>query len=186
MRRLFTISILAIAFLPLNVVPVWARPVTHQATPETSCDVAGSLCDMLSLVPDILIANPDVSSVFAYANAAAQLDALGVGQPADREDEEFIRWSLAMTSVPIGGVFFPYFRFWPEEMGFSVFDIDQSLEVGDPPDRIIILRGRFDEEQVVETWTRMGYQETSADGATVWKLRDDYEMDFAGEGQPPN
>jgi hypothetical protein len=143
-RRLVTSSMLVMSFLAMNLASVLARPATQSTTPETTCEVAGSLCDLLSLVPDILIDNPDVSSVFSYANAAAQLDALGVDRPNDPEDEEFTRWSLAMTSVPIGGVFLPYFRFWPDEMGFSVFDLDQSLEVGDPPDRIILLRGRFD------------------------------------------
>jgi hypothetical protein len=173
---------LVIAALSLSGASVLARPATQPATPETTCDVAGSLCDMLSLVPDILIDNPDVSSVVSYANAAAQLDALGVGRPDDFEDEDFTRWSLAMTSVPIGGDFLAYAKFWPEEMGFSVFDLDQSLEAGDPPDRIILFRGRFDEEQVVETWAAMGYQETSVDGATIWKLRDDYELDIAAGG----
>jgi hypothetical protein len=179
-RRLISITVVAVVSFLVSGAPVFAQ---SQSSPEAACDVPGSLCEMLSLVPDILIDRPDLSSVFSYANAAAQRDALGVSRPVDPEDPEFTRWSLAMRDVPIGGVFFPYLHFWPEEMGFSVFDLDQSLEAGDPPDRIILLRGRFDEGRIVETWTRMGYQEISADGATVWKLRDDYEMDLVEGGR---
>jgi hypothetical protein len=148
---------------------------------EANCPDDNSLCAMLAYVPDVLARPEPPTVIVEYGNVAAQLDAVGATIPDSFGGDEASRWvGATLFAGPI--IFLEYARVWPEDyFGFRIVDVEESLVAGDPPDRLIVLRGRFDSERVVEAWTRAGYVEDQVGTTRTWSIRGDHEMDLDSE-----
>jgi hypothetical protein len=136
---------------------------------------------MLDLVPARPPGEGAPVQLATYADVAAQLAAVGVTPPQNRAAfEADPSWGaairgLALPDVISSRVLVPE---WRETMGFDAFQIDQSLEVGEPPNMTTVLRGRFDEEELRAAWARAGYREVEVDGVRVASLAADGEVDL--------
>lgn len=156
-----------------------ARPAgtAGQATPAPITDGEGSLASMLALLP----AEPLGGGQITYADIAGQLAAVNV--PAEpTTDDERGRW-IAATE----GLMFPSdaprmgTEAWREELGYDLFDVDQAVEHAAPPYVVTILRGRFDETALPQTWDRAGYQPVEINGTTYYSIGEDFELDFSSD-----
>jgi len=130
---------------------------------------------MLAYAPDVMAGTDTPEThIVAYADLATQVDAIGVPRPESIDDEHFVRWSFGLETL-----FFPELLLtsslsarWQELIGFDILDIDETLEIGEPPARTL-LRGRFDHEAIEAAWARLGYQMTEVDGLPVASLNPD-------------
>ncbi|MGH2559075.1 MAG: hypothetical protein ACRDJH_08425 [Thermomicrobiales bacterium] len=156
-----------------------ASPVASpQATPAAGA--VGGLAEMLALAPDVL-AQPDHPLHLAqFGDVAAQLAAVGKKQPTSTEDPAMdgwipsIQWITLPQSVTTRGIQ-PEFR---ELFGFDLFQVDQGLMLGEPPNLLTYVRGRFDENELRAAWTGAGYRELDVDGIAVFSLAEGPEMDM--------
>jgi hypothetical protein len=155
-----------------SVMPAVAS--AQEATP-TASETNSGMVSMLQLAPDVM-AGPDAPDtlIATYADLATQLETIGVARPASIDDENFVRWSFSLESL-----FFPDLLLqsslsarWKELIGFDILDIDETLEIGEPPTRTL-LRGRFEQNDIEIAWSRLGYQMLEVDGITVASLNAD-------------
>ncbi|HYI25201.1 MAG TPA: hypothetical protein VD767_07315 [Thermomicrobiales bacterium] len=112
--------------------------------------------------------------VWAYADIAGQLDALGIPMPVPFEPlpEGYVN---ATYPLVIWSRMFSYAL--DEEfvgaIGFSPFIIEQEISAGLPPAVISINTGFFDRETMIAAWEGVGYELTeSRSGAPYWSLGD--------------
>jgi hypothetical protein len=115
-----------------------------------------------------------------FADVAAQLEAVGVAPVTSLDDPGVHDWigatmALALPQDPMVRAADPL---WRETFGFDVFQIDQSLVVGEPPNLITILRGRFDQSEVESTLKKSGYKSVDVGGLQGYSLYDEPVIDL--------
>jgi len=154
-------------------------------TPTSSPAGAGSLRAMLALAPDVLAGpNRPTGQVAMYADQAAQLAAVGVAAPQSSSDAAGVaRWTRATQWLtlpsPVGD--HALIPDWRQTFGFDVFQISQSLQVGDPPNQITFLRGHFNANEVQGALTRDGYKRLDEAGVIVFSLRANATVDLTSK-----
>lgn len=140
----------------------------------------GAFASMLALVPAALDGGPDNPMIASFADAALQLAATGVARPASVEDEAGMKgWMRATYPLAFASVFATNALLLGRDLlGYDATDLDQTLEVGAPPEVVTVLRGRFDHDAVAASWKANGYQMVDADGTQVASLHAEPEMDL--------
>jgi hypothetical protein len=146
--------------------------------PETA------LAELLQLAPDLtsLAEEPPVQ-LATYADLAAQSAAVGMAVPAGVQDENFVLWAYALMPLLLPSNLFNYALVadWPGLLGFDLTEIDQAMDVGEPPLVITLLRGRFDEDTLRAAWANQGGQVIDVDGVEVASMRGDFEFDIQSD-----
>jgi hypothetical protein len=140
----------------------------QQATPVSASP--GSLAAMLQLAPDPGVkADDQAFEPVIYADVAAQSAVAGIPLPTSREDPNLIRWANAMSPLFMPDPFLAYVLGvdWRALLGFDVWEIDQALQAGNPPQSFTLLRGRFDETAIARAWSAQGYAMFDIDGFAV-------------------
>jgi hypothetical protein len=150
----------------------------QQATPVPPS--ADGLASLLQLAPDPLAVPEPPTQVFSYADLAAQSAVAGLPTPSGVDDPNFVPWSWALLPLllPDDLVNYALVADWRALVGFDLTDLDQSLEVGEPPSRLRFLRGRFDEAAIRRAWSDQGYRILDVDGITVASLHEDASFDL--------
>lgn len=163
MQRLLIILLVALAAL-LTLMPVAAQDELTNGSP---------LLELLRFVP----ANaPDLGPIlFSYADYAA-IEAARPGLPEIESSADFLSndeaaraWLNNSFRINAGASnLFRYFMVMveegPELLGFDVFDIDRSLEVGQPPATLTILSGALNPVTVNLAYGFLGFETTEIGG----------------------
>jgi hypothetical protein len=156
----------------------------QDATPAASppaVAATGGLADLLALAPDVLAdpAPPELL-IATFADSAAQMASVGAKPPASIDDEAFDFWVDSNWWMPVPSPIRENVlnEEWRPLFGFDRTQIDRSLEVGEPPARLFILQGRFDETELTTAWQASGYQPLDVPGAVVYSLAEDERIDF--------
>ena len=153
-----------------------------QSTPATSGDPS-RFAEMVALLPSVAL--PLEGMPLAYADLAGQTVALGVTRPTEPTtvDVQAETWS-AIRGLPL-----PYVlsrsahSTWFDTFGFGLNQIDQTLEFipsdqSQGPNRIVILRGRFDQGALEAAWARGGYAVVTAGGVPIASRGSSWEIDL--------
>lgn len=141
---------------------------------------------MLALAPAPMAEGESVSVIAAFADIAAQTEKLGVARPdgIDDADEVIEPWLRALESLYVSEPFLSRsLQLTRDLIGFDLTDVDQTLEVGAPPEMLTILRGRFDQSALETAWTALGYELLDVGGVRVASLFPTPEIDFENDFQ---
>ncbi len=143
-----------------------------------------ALAEMLQLAPELTgLADEPPLQLATFADLAAQSAAAEMPVPAGVDDENFVVWARALMALllPTNLFQFALVADWPGLLGFDLTEIDQAMEVGEPPLVITLLRGRFDEEKLRAAWANQGGQVIDVDGVEVASMRGDFEFDIMSD-----
>jgi hypothetical protein len=155
-------------------------PGTPTGATPTAKGPAGplGLAGMLALVPANV---PQNSIIASYGNIAAQLETMGLPtlKPTDANAAEI--WATALPMIQLRSLIFtnalnPQ---WSQLFGFNALQVDEGIELGEPPDTFSILRGRFDQSAIAAALTHSGYQKIATAGKDVYSLHKDDSFDFS-------
>jgi hypothetical protein len=174
----FVYTMFIAAFIISTSTPTLAQEATPSPTP-TGPNV--TFLDMLGLVPDVLgVANPPQSQLVDFADVALQLEAVDATAPSSQDDPALSRWIRATRwmLLPPDAANRAFDPGWREVFGFDVFQIDQSLVAGEPPNMMTFLRGRFDQNEVAAALTKSGYTEVDVSGLQAYSLFEDATIDL--------
>jgi hypothetical protein len=112
-----------------------------------------------------------------YVNFAAQLATVGIEPPTSVESESYFDLFQSMSILPHLFLMLSPFE-WPDAFfGFNPGDIDEYLLANVGRDMFIVLHGRFDEERLVDSWTRAGYTEYRVGDVPAWTIRGDHRIE---------
>jgi hypothetical protein len=148
---------------------------------------SGSLTAMLGEVPDTQ-AN---RSFVAWVDLAAAREQAGLPRPAagtGSDDEESLQVFTGGESSPVRALA-PIFMdgrgaeldAWSAEVGFTVNDIDQSVDAGVPPEMTAVARGRITVDRVEQavssdpSW-KDDLETTDHEGVRYWRWLEDGEL----------
>ena len=186
-RTLLLTGLLLLSALPLLAAN--GAPSTPTAPPAPVAIVdepaaVAPLLDLLSFVPDTpenrsMVTFGDVDAWYAATGNAriGSLDEIDTLSDAQREAMLFI---LPTQTLPPDALGLQYLRTGDlrERLGFNYFDAAQMLQAGQPPDLITALNVNADPAAIGAVLGTAGYTATEASGATLYSLRDDYEIDM--------
>lgn len=165
-----TLGLLAL----LVALPAPRAPAAEKAVAPPAAGLAGPLAELLALAPDpSTAAEAPETQLFEFGDPAAQLAAVNVATVDRRDASADVRlWSratrwLALPSPMREHALNPE---WRELFGFDLFQIDQSLVTGEPPNRNFFLRGRFDPAEMRTAPTASGYQPLAIERVEVLSL----------------
>jgi hypothetical protein len=158
-----------------------ARAQSDAATPVAAG--TSTLEEMLALAPDVLSGTEAPQfQVASFGDAEAQLAAAGVSAPDEMRNDEATRdWLSA-----VNWVLFPDFitsrnAEWRAVFGFDLLQVDQALTLGEPPNTVAIMRGRFDEDAISSALTTARYQPVNSPDAVIYSLDPEPRVDFDSE-----
>ncbi len=158
-----------------------ASTLAQDGTPQPAGGTSG-LEEMLAHVPAELPELDDPEGLYiAYADIAAQLDAVGVDPPASFEDEGFREWSRATVGMWLPSIPSLWFQEFRADYGFDLLQAEQTLEISQPPFNLSLYRGDFDEAAVLAALEEIGYRPGGVDDRRVLSLGD--EISFEGPGR---
>jgi len=157
---------------------VLSLPAGRTAAADESCPDDGSLCAMLSLLPDLLNDPSGPYDQVYYDNYAEHLRRLGFTAPTSFEGEDWDNFRAASFDFAGAGDHLQFFTFWEQQMGYSPFLIDQVIALQHLPGSITLLRGRFDRPSVEAFWSASGYTPNTVNGEVFWKLRGDNQQNL--------
>jgi hypothetical protein len=146
---------------------------------DVACDPSIPLCAMLQLAPDIITEIvPTTSYVIHFADIAAQAASVNAPRPTSFDDPAAARW----IASSIGLAVFRPIQNDPEQFqdsfAFGLLDVDRTLTIGNLNDPTTFIQGHFDLDAIRNALIASGYQRLSMDGHQVYKIRDDYKIDF--------
>lgn len=138
------------------------------------------LAELLSLVPATIVASPDVFQIAFFADIALQMETAGLPFPDSIDDEAALSdWIVATMPLLVTSPFRERaLQLGRDVLGYDVTDLDQTLEVGDLPDAITVLRGRFDPNAISAAWLANGYELSSLSSVRAASLSKDGEIDL--------
>jgi hypothetical protein len=159
--------------------PERPQPVPPQPSPAAGTGTNANFVEMLALAPDVMAQPEPPMQIAQFGDVAAQLAALGREQPTSGIDPAFEGWIAATQAVPMPRPLAQYAMVpeFEEFLGFTFFQIDQGLQVGEPPELMTFLRGRFDEDAMRAAWMNAGYQTLDEGGVEVFSLAEGPEFD---------
>ncbi|MGH2559076.1 MAG: hypothetical protein ACRDJH_08430 [Thermomicrobiales bacterium] len=150
----------------------------QEATPAASTGATSVFAELLAGAPDVLEKPERPAQIAMFGDVAAQLASVGARQSTALDDSAIAIWIPATQGIPIpnparnhGG--HAEFR---ARFGFDLIEIDQGLDVGEPPEMITFLRGRFEEDALRAAWSNAGHQRIDVDGQPVFSLAEDPEF----------
>ncbi|MEA2532084.1 MAG: hypothetical protein QOG89_3728 [Thermomicrobiales bacterium] len=177
--RLIVVGALVAALIGA-LVPISGR--AQEATPTATA--SGDLAGLLQLAPDVLTgADQAPVQIAAYADIAAQTAVSGLPVPSSIDDPNFAAWAYALIPLLVPDPLFSYAMVadWHSLLGFDLWEIEQSLQVGEPPEFFTLMRGRFDETDVRAAWTSQGYRMLDVNGIEVASLHEDASFDISSD-----
>lgn len=176
LQRIASGTLLLVIALLLGLSPLVAE--AQDASPTTEADPVG-LQAMLERIPASITEMDGFEQVtIAYADIAAQLNAVGVTPPGSVDDAGFSDWVAATGTLYMPPDAAQYLNFWREDFGFDLLQVDQTLTVSLPPYSLSLYRGHFDPEAVLQHLEGIGYQPMDVAGHTVLSIRGDFETDL--------
>lgn len=163
------------------------------ATPEISFDPEpapepGSLLHMLTYAPDRLQDDSlPLSDIAQYANIELWMEAQGLPTPAGSDDPGWDAWHQQLPALAIPEVLATRGTddVWIQTYGFGLHQVDQVLAVGSAPDYVMVMRGDFDEDNLLASWADSGYQAVRVDGVTYWSLYPGGSVDLSAPASRP-
>jgi hypothetical protein len=142
---------------------------------------ASALDRLLAYVPRSMIGPLQGGTYWHYADTAQQFASLNLHHSPEGLAVEGGPWILATfaLAVPSGAFMYALDEEFVDAIGFQPWGVDQTLEVGKPPDTLTLFRGAFDEGRLEAAWAASGYErrETEA-GDLVWSLNEANDVDF--------
>jgi hypothetical protein len=170
-RAVCQAPVLAVA-MGLAGVPARAQGGTPVAAPAS-----GGMQAMLGLVPASLPGLDDLSqATIAWADIAAQLDAVGTTPPPAMDAAEFQVWAAATRFLPMPSHAAQYLIDWRADYGFDLLQADQTMWVALPPFDLSLFRGRFDTDAVLGALDALGYAPVEVGGHELRSIRGDNEI----------
>lgn len=167
--------------------PAAATPASTAAAPASPAAVDwphGSLPGLLSMAPDPLDDDPGLPIQATYADIAGWLETHGIDTGA--LDDDSLREALAPLPMPdpvrSGGLT----EAWREAYGFDLRQVDAILAVGQAPNLVLIMPGRYDPESLYATWVANGYQAVEVEETTVWSLAPGDRIDLSAPASRPS
>lgn len=159
-------------------------PGTPPGTPENGEPVhaIGSLPWMLLHAPDRLSDGTlPLNDIASYADLATWCASHGIATPTSLDDPALARWlqATATLAIPSGLREHGTDASFRQAYGFSLFDVQQLLVVGQAPDYVTIMRGTFDANALQNAWVASGYQAVEIDGITIWTLAPNDTIDLS-------
>ncbi len=146
---------------------------------------AGSLAALLRLAPDwtgqddqglpVLATYADLDRWFAASGSDRA--ALDPGQAGD---------AVAPLALPETLVRSGFSDVWRSRYGFDLRQVDQVLAVGQVPNLILIMPGRFDADALHAAWVASGYQAVEVAETTVWSLAPGDRIDLTAPASQPS
>jgi hypothetical protein len=174
MKKLWLI-VAAFGLLAVQTAPAAAQ----QATP--SAEAGNVLAAMLANAPDVA---PGTMMLATYADLSLWSEQTGVTLPENPTEEQFGDWLLSFNGAAIADPFLSYALAadWSTLVGFDLADLTQTVQVGDPPDIVTLLRGNFDLARLQAAWEAQGYQPVEIDGVrAAASLHEGPEIDLSSE-----
>ena len=166
---------LAIAALLLAMWP--AASPAQDATPAAVAP-SSAMQELFGLVPAQVPGVEDpTQATISWVDIARQLDAVGVEAPDSYDDPAMADWIAATRSLATPSDPTAYLKFWREDYGFDLLQVDQAIEFAAPPARLLLFKGTFDPEDVLAALDEVGYQPITVNGHELLSIRDDYEID---------
>lgn len=176
-----------------------AVDTTSTATPADDGAVpprAGSLPDLLRYAPDRLADESlPLTDVGRYADIEGWMASRGIPVsgivsgivPGAPDDPALRAWQaeLANLALPTSLAERALDPEWRQSYGFDLTHVHQVLVVGQAPDYVMILRGRFDPTQLQDAWVSSGYQAVEAEGTTIWTLFPGDTIDLSDPASRP-
>lgn len=154
----------------------------QEATPESGGPQALAL---LRFAPAELLENSDgIAMLATVADIAARTESSGIDRPTSRDDNPaFGDWGQAINGMlytsDMLNAFTPE---WLAAFGWDAFQVDQTLEYGQPPDNAQVYIGRFDRNAINEALLAMDYETIEIDGAAeAWSRSPEGDVDFDSE-----
>lgn len=173
---------------PVPRADVVATPTELPVAATPSGDIerwpAGSLPALLAIAPDTLEDAENGLPVQAtYANLTAWLDRAGV----DGNDATVEELERSLEPLPLPEVLETrgLSDEWRAMYGFDLRQVDQVLAVGHAPNQILIMPGRYDADELLNTWTANGYQAVEVEETTVWSLFPGDRIDLSAPASRP-
>lgn len=174
MKR-FAAMLAIVCVVAMSVNPL---PAARTAFADDACHDAGSLCAMLSLLPDLLNDPSGSYNQVYYDNYAEHLRRFGFTAPTTFEGQDWDNFEAVSYDLVGAGDFLDYIYSWEEQMGYSPFLVDQAIAFENLPDSLRLLRGRFDRSSIESWWSQNGYRPSTVNGTVIWKRGGDYELDL--------
>lgn len=121
-----------------------------------------------------------------FADLELELEHTGVVRPKSLDEDDPDRGSFLRALLPISAAGSTVIQFalaegWRELHGFDIRDIDQIIQYGQPPDRVTILQGRFDLDEIRAALTDQGYESLDVHGVEVMNGGEDYDLNLEPE-----
>jgi hypothetical protein len=156
---------------PLSLAALAAtRRFGAAAQEATPVPPAGSVfASMLGQLPLSTAGSADNVQLVTFADIAAQLAAVGVAELNSIDDMgNGNDWIRAILPLAIADPFARQAKILNRTLiGFDLSDVDQTMQAGEPPDMVSMLRGRFDHDAIAAAWAANGYQMVVVDGIQV-------------------
>lgn len=171
--------------VPPTVAPASPTAPSSTATPvpDEAALPVGSLPDLLRIAPDRLDESAGLPVVATYADLARWLADTGVDPAtADAAEIDAALAPLALPDVLAARGLDPQ---WRELYGFDLRQVDQVLAVGQAPNLVLIMPGRYDLEALHATWVASGYQAVEVEETTVWSLVPGDRIDLSAPASRP-
>jgi hypothetical protein len=171
------------------VATVDATPTEPIATPDIVPEwPVGSLPAFLDLAPDRLAdGSLPLDTIASYADLARWMEARGIVVPSSIDDPAYVAWNAELDLLRLPETLREngLDPAWESAYGFSLFDVDQVLEVGQAPDYVLIMRGAFDPDVLQAAWVASGYQPVEVQGVTAWSLTPGDTIDLSPPASRP-
>lgn len=172
--------------VPSTTVPptVAATPIsTVPASPAAVAWPPGSLPALLAMAPDPIGGDPGLPVQATYADISGWLDVRGID--AETLDDTAFREAVTPLVLPepvrAGGVT----DAWRDAYGFDLRQVDAVLAVGQAPNLVLVMPGRYDAEALYATWVANGYQAVAVEETTVWSLAPGDRIDLSAPASRP-
>lgn len=174
------------AALGAGLVLTGGRAMAAQATPAASpaaSPVAGTgggpanLLTLLNRAPAASLSATGVSwTDLAAALALANLPA--IPPPPAKLDKLHLQL-LQNVVLPAPMASYAMMPEFATTFGFAPYQMEQSLQVGDPPNVITLLRGPWSSDDLTSAWQVSGYKEVKGAGGTIWSWADGPKLDLS-------
>lgn len=170
---------LLLSLLLLATIAPPAATGSELATPASEEHQPGSMSAMLDALPAMPLFDTELGemAIISYFDQVAQLTAVGATPPTSLDDPAYDRWFQAVRGMPylIRNSDFLLVPETEAQVGFTLFQLDQSVTYHFDDVDITLLRGRFDHERIEAALQGSGYEPVTVNGIDMLSIADDGE-----------